>query len=58
VTFVVLAIVMAAVAVETTSEREIDDSLERIQVPAAGAQQAPAAPAQPAQDDPLAGVAQ
>ncbi|MXP42344.1 preprotein translocase subunit SecG [Altererythrobacter soli] len=58
VTFVVLAIVMAAVAVETTSEREIDDSLERIQVPAAGAQQAPAAPAQPAQDDPLADVAQ
>jgi hypothetical protein len=48
---------MAAVAVETTSVREIDDSLERIPVPAAGAQQAPA-PVQPAEDDPLADVAQ
>ena len=66
VTFVVLAIVMAAVAVKATSGGEIDDSLKRTTAPAAGAQpvsQAPAsapapAPAQPANNDPLKNVAQ
>jgi preprotein translocase subunit SecG len=60
--FVVLAIVMAAVAVKATSGGEVDDSLKRTAVPAAGAQpvqQAPApAPAQPADNDPLKNVAQ
>ena len=66
VTFVVLAIVMAAVAVKATSGGEIDDSLKRTTAPAAGAQpvpQAPASapaptPAQPANNDPLKNVAQ
>jgi preprotein translocase subunit SecG len=59
VVFVVLAIVMAAVAVRATSGAEIDDSLKRTPVPAAGAQPVPApAPAQPANDDPLKNVAQ
>jgi preprotein translocase subunit SecG len=67
--FVVLSIVMAAVAVKATSGREIDDSLERTVVPAQDplGQPAPAldqpvdaAPAEPApaSDDPLAGVAE
>jgi preprotein translocase subunit SecG len=61
VVFVVLAIVMAAVAVKATSGGEIDDSLKRTTVPAAGAQPAPVpapAPAQPADNDPLKNVAQ
>ncbi|MGV3555384.1 MAG: preprotein translocase subunit SecG [Croceibacterium sp.] len=61
--FVVLAIVMAAVAVGTTEGADIDDTLDRSVTP--GQQQAPAAdpltgapvePA-PASDDPLADVA-
>ena len=74
--FVILAIVLAAVAVDTTTGREIDDSLQRGAIPAAdplapvtqsdspgldqpvgGGLQAPAEPA-PANDDPLAGVAE
>ena len=67
--FVVLAIVLAAVAVDTTTGREIDDSLDRTVVPAADplapvAQPAPAlnepvdpAETAPATDDPLADVA-
>lgn len=55
--FVALSIVMAAVAVKTSSGREIDDTLDRTVVPAAGAQPAQA-PAEPASDDPLADVAQ
>ena len=61
VVFVVLGIVMAAVAVKATSGGEIDDSLKRTTVPAAGAQPAPVpapAPAQPADNDPLKNVAQ
>src|SRR5690606_33403643 len=62
--FVVLAIVMAAVAVGTTEGADIDDTLDRSVTPTQ--QQAPAAdplagaPAQPApaSDDPLADVAQ
>ena len=72
VVFVVLAIVLAAVAVDATSGAEIDDTLDRTVVPAAD----PLAPAQdplapppaadgaapaeaaPATDDPLAGVAE
>jgi preprotein translocase subunit SecG len=64
--FVVLAIVMAAVAVGTTEGADIDDTLDRSVAPAQ--QQAPAAdpltgaPAEPApepaSDDPLADVAQ
>ena len=62
--FVVLAIVMAAVAVGTTEGADIDDTLDRTVTPAH--QQAPAAdpltgaPAEPApaSDDPLADVAQ
>ena len=62
--FVVLAIVMAAVAVGTTEGADIDDTLDRTVTPAQ--QQAPAAdpltgaPAEPApaSDDPLADVAQ
>lgn len=58
--FVALAIVLAAVAVDATTGRELDDSLQRTATPAAGqpapAQPAPAqAPAAPA--DPLSGVA-
>jgi preprotein translocase subunit SecG len=64
--FVVLAIVMAAVAVGTTEGADIDDTLDRSVAPA---QQlapaadpltgAPAEPApEPASDDPLADVAQ
>ena len=49
--FVVLAIVLAAVAVDTTTGREIDDSLDRTVVPA---QQDPLAPA----NDPLGSVAE
>jgi preprotein translocase subunit SecG len=59
--FVVLAIIMAAVAVKATSGDTVDDSLKRTAVPAAGAQPAPApaqAPAQPASNDPLKNVAQ
>ncbi len=70
--FVVLAIVLAAVAVDATSGREIDDTLERTVAPdplAAPAQTAPTAaagtaaalPTEPAPapaDDPLADVAQ
>ena len=60
--FVVMAIVMAAIAVKATSGTEVDDSLQRTTVPVAGAQpvpQAPAsAPAQPADNDPLKNVAQ
>jgi preprotein translocase subunit SecG len=60
--FVVLAIIMAAVAVKATSGGEVDDTLKRTAVPAAGGQpieQAPAqAPAQPADNDPLKNVAQ
>ena len=71
--FVVLAIVLAAVAVDTTTGREIDTSLDRtvvpaqtdplapVAAPAPGLDQpvtpAPAEPA-PASDDPLAGVAE
>ena len=70
--FVVLAIVLAAVAVDTTTVREIDTSLDRTIAPAADPL-APAAqpgaglnqpvapvPAEtaPATDDPLAGVAE
>lgn len=60
--FVVLAIIMAAVAVKATSGAAVDDSLKRTAIPAAGAQpQQPApapAPAQPASNDPLKNVAQ
>ena len=58
--FVALAIIMAAVAVKATSGADVDDSLQRTPVPAAGAQPAPAAPApaQPADNDPLKNVAQ
>ncbi len=70
--FVVLAIVLAAVAVDTTTGREIDTSLDRTVAPAAdplapatqpgaGLNQ-PVAPVPaetaPATDDPLAGVAE
>jgi preprotein translocase subunit SecG len=58
--FVILAIVMAAVAVKATSGTEVDESLKRTVVPAAGAQPVPQAPApaQPADNDPLKNVAQ
>jgi preprotein translocase subunit SecG len=70
--FVVLAIVLAALAVGTTTGREIDDSLDRTVTPAADplapvTQGAPSlnepvtpAPAEtaPPADDPLAGVAE
>ncbi|GGZ10707.1 preprotein translocase subunit SecG [Novosphingobium colocasiae] len=59
--FVVLSIVLAAMAVEVTSGREIDTSLQRDTgtAPAAAGQPAPAAqPAAPAgQADPLSGAA-
>lgn len=68
--FVVLSIALAALAVETTSGRTIDDSLQRggaesapadPLAPAGAAQQAPAAPAQSAPvqapADPLSGAA-
>ena len=73
VSFVVLAIVLAAVAVDTTTGREIDTSLDRtvapvqdplapVTQPAPGLDQpvttAPAEQAPPATDDPLAGVAE
>ncbi len=74
VVFVVLAIILAALAVDTTTGREIDDTLDRTVVPAAdplapatapaGGLNAPAAPAPapaetaPASDDPLADVAE
>ncbi|WP_126173475.1 preprotein translocase subunit SecG [Altericroceibacterium xinjiangense] len=63
--FVSLSIILAAVAVDATSSRAIDDTLDRTaipvqtvpgQVPAVGADGVPAAPVQ--NDDPLAGVAQ
>ena len=63
--FVVLAIVMAAVAVKATSGSEVDDSLKRVaptslqptpqQAPATAP---PATPAAPANNDPLKNVAQ
>ena len=62
--FVVLAIIMATVAVSATSGGDVDDSLKRTPVPAAGAQPVPAAPApataptQPTDNDPLKNVAQ
>lgn len=69
--FVILSIVLAAMAVDVSSMREIDTSLQRGAVPAApvdplaqaaGAPPADAAPAQPAPQqpagDPLAGAAQ
>jgi preprotein translocase subunit SecG len=49
--FVVLSIILAAMAVNETTGRDIDTSLQRQTAPAS----APAAPAQPA--DPLAGAA-
>ena len=71
VAFVALAIVLAAVAVETTSGSEIDDTLDRTVVPAADPLAGPgdplaapaegaAAPAEPApaSDDPLADVSE
>ena len=60
--FVTLAIIMAAVAVKATSGGEVDDSLKRTTLPAAGAQPVPQTPAptpaQPADNDPLKNVAQ
>jgi preprotein translocase subunit SecG len=60
--FVVLAIVMAALAVKSTSGQTVDTSLQRTPLPAAGAQPQPAspatAPAAPANNDPLKNVAQ
>jgi preprotein translocase subunit SecG len=63
--FVVLAIVMAALAVKSTSGQSVDTSLQRTVLPAAGAQPQPApatapsaAPATPADNDPLKNVAQ
>jgi preprotein translocase subunit SecG len=60
--FVTLAIIMAAVAVKATSGGEVDDSLKRTTLPAAGTQPVPQAPAptpaQPADNDPLKNVAQ
>jgi preprotein translocase subunit SecG len=62
VVFVVLAIVMAAVAVKSTSGGgTVDTSLQRTTVPPAGAQPQPApapAPVAPANNDPLKNVAQ
>jgi preprotein translocase subunit SecG len=74
VVFVLLAIILAAVAVKATSGRDIDDSLDRTVAPAtdplapvappAGGLDQPVAPAQapaetaPANDDPLSGVAE
>ena len=65
VVFVGLAIVMAAVAVKSTSGgTTVDTSLKRTPIPAAGAQPQPAtaapatAPAAPANNDPLKNVAQ
>ncbi|SRR5690606_22564863 len=69
--FVVLAIVLAALAVDATTGRDIDASLERGAIPAqdplapvtqpGGGLDQPVGidpePAQPATDDPLAGVA-
>jgi preprotein translocase subunit SecG len=57
--FVVLAIVMAAVAVKATSGADVDDTLKRTPAPAEGAQpQQPAPAPQPANNDPLKNVAQ
>ena len=63
--FVVLAIVMAALAVKSTSGETVDTSLRRAALPAAGPQPQPspaaapsAAPAAPANNDPLKNVAQ
>jgi preprotein translocase subunit SecG len=62
VVFVVLAIVMAAVAVKSTTGGDtVDTSLQRTTLPPAGAQPKPApapAPAAPADNDPLKNVAQ
>jgi preprotein translocase subunit SecG len=66
VAFVVLAIIMAAVAVKSSSGGDtVDTSLQRTPLPAAGAQPQPAAPttpatapATPANNDPLKNVAQ
>lgn len=53
--FVMLAVVLAAVAVKTTTGREIDDSLQRTVAPA-GDPLAPATqPGMPALDQPVAG---
>lgn len=70
VSFVVLAIVLASVAVNTTTGRELDDSLDRTVIPAAdplapvSGAEVPATPAPAPADapqapaDPLADVAQ
>ncbi len=67
VAFVGLSIALAAVAINATSGRTIDDSLDRTVTPAtqpieglAAPAEAPAdgAPAAPAQDDALSGVAE
>lgn len=61
-TFVVLSIVLAVLAVRSTSGRSIDDTLQRTTLPAAAAPAAPAAapataPASPAAaPDPLGGA--
>jgi len=69
--FVILSIILAALAVGESSGREIDDSLDRTIAPASGAapqdplgaaaagETAPAAPAEPAPaTDPLSGAAE
>jgi preprotein translocase subunit SecG len=57
--FVVLAIVMAAVAVKATSGADVDDTLKRTPAPAEGTQpQQPVPAPQPADNDPLKNVAQ
>jgi preprotein translocase subunit SecG len=61
--FVALAIVMAAVAVKTTSGTEVDDTLQRNVAPVGGAQPQQPAPQTaptpaPADNDPLKNVAQ
>ena len=59
--FVALSILLAAVAVDATSGREIDDTFDRTVVPAAGGVpvgQTPTDAAPPQGEDPLADVAQ
>jgi preprotein translocase subunit SecG len=53
--FVLLAIVLAAVAVDTTTGREIDDSLNRTVAPAADPLAPASGPASPGLDQPVAG---